>query len=302
MSSRPKPSSSDEATVELVGFAESGLEVHHVRDDLGVDPVPQLQRVATVRVDDHVGHVREIGWEALLDDLAHAGVARVVPVATLPVEVVVVGDRRDAGHFDDPLERHSHREVTRQRGRVLRDQEVDPHVTQPAHHLPCDVRGVAPETFDERSLVGVLHEERVVLLLQRGRMGEGQLGQHGGTGHVGLEFAGEDVDVVPEAPQDSRPLLGLEGNAVDAADAADHDSDSHGWSSATLRTTQGAIGDGRPDSSKRHLPFVLRSRAPTAARPFGPGSSTTRSVRSLEWIGDPQHHRLTEPTQPRAEE
>ena len=36
--------------------------------------------------------------------------------------------------------------------------------------MTFDVRGVAAETFDQLDLVGVLDEERVVLLLQGGGM------------------------------------------------------------------------------------------------------------------------------------
>ena len=48
----------------------------------------------------------------------------------------------------------------------------------------------------------------------------------------GLELAGQHADIVAEPAQHGDPLLGLQRDAVDAADAADHDPDPHAWSSA----------------------------------------------------------------------
>ncbi len=168
-------------TVELVRSAEAGVEVHHVGNDDRLDAVAIPQRVATVRVDDDVGQIRQYRREALLDDLAHSRVSRLVAVAALPVEVVVVRDGRDTGEFDDPLECHPHREVARQGGRVLGDQHVDPGVGQPPKHVAFDRRRVSSQPGDQLVLVGLLDEERVGLLADRRRMGEGQHREHGGS-------------------------------------------------------------------------------------------------------------------------
>jgi hypothetical protein len=57
---------------------------------------------------------------------------------------------------------------------------------------------------------------------------ERELRQQGGVGGGRLHLAGENRDLVAQATENGDPLLRLEGDAVDAADAADDNPDSHG--------------------------------------------------------------------------
>ncbi len=162
----------------------------------------------------------ELDREAGLDDLPDALVGRGVAVAALPGEVVVVGDGGDALPGEDALQRHAHAEVTRQGRGVLGDQQLNALPLQPAQDPRLDLRRLSLQAFEELPLVGRLAEERDLLLLHGEGVPEGQLREQRGARHLTLELSREHPNLVPHSLEHGDPLLGLERDAVDAADPA----------------------------------------------------------------------------------
>ncbi len=98
------------------------IEIHHVRDDRGCHTLSSAKLGSRQRIDHHVTDGRQPRRKGHFQVIANTVHEKAF---TLPREIVMMADGRDAGLGNQLRDRQPKRDIHRDRGRIFHDQHVD---------------------------------------------------------------------------------------------------------------------------------------------------------------------------------